>query len=84
LAAALNVRHGEYRAALDRVRDLDEEDTTRSASLLREAIELSACLRRLLPYVTVQQLHEAFGAPGDFGYDTPIGDGLARTYRGES
>ncbi|HKY40714.1 MAG TPA: hypothetical protein VJN18_32490 [Polyangiaceae bacterium] len=24
------------------------------------------------------------GAPGDFGYETPVGDALSRLYRGES
>lgn len=31
---------------------------------------------------TVREIHEAFGAPGDFGYDTPLGDALASLYRG--
>jgi len=30
--------------------------------------------------MTVAELHGAFGAPGDFGYETPIGSALARLY----
>lgn len=50
---------------------------------LRVAVELVRCLRRLAEGRTVADLHRAFGAPGDWGYSTPLGDALARLYRGE-
>lgn len=49
-------------------------DATRT---LREASELARVLARLLAGKTV---YEAFGAPGDWGYDTPLGDALADFY----
>jgi hypothetical protein len=55
----------------------------RATQTLREAVELVRCLRRLVPGRSVQEIHRAFGAPGDFGYETPIGAALARLYRGE-
>lgn len=51
--------------------------------LPREAAELTAVLRRLVPLLTVEQLHRAFGAPGDWGYDTSLGDALIAIYRAE-
>lgn len=47
---------------------------------LREALELVSCLRRLLGGRSVADVHKAFGAPGDFGYETPIGAALAKLY----
>jgi hypothetical protein len=44
------------------------------------ALELIGCLRRLLPNVPVNAIHRAFGAPGDFGYHTAIGQALASIY----
>ena len=83
LANAIQGRERTYREALDLIRsraeDLDEEFDDR---LPREAIELVSCLRRLVQSCTVDQVHRAFGSPGDFGYDTPIGDALAEVYRG--
>ena len=45
---------------------------------LREASELVRVLGRLLAGKSV---HDAFGAPGDWGYGTPIGDALLEIYR---
>ncbi len=45
---------------------------------LREASELIRVLGRLL---VGKSVHEAFGAPGDWGYGTPIGDALLEVYR---
>lgn len=45
---------------------------------LRNASELIRVLGRILAGKSV---HEAFGAPGDWGYDTPIGDALLDVYR---
>jgi hypothetical protein len=45
---------------------------------LREASELIRVLGRLMAGKSV---HEAFGAPGDWGYGTPIGDALLEVYK---
>lgn len=83
LSDALGQRELDYREALDRVVAVVENDPAayETARLLREAIELTGCLRRLLPACNVEQIHRAFGAPGDFGYETPLGDALSRLYR---
>lgn len=86
LEAALVARTTHYQAAIDRLRDLApahiENDVYECTSALREAVELVRCLRRLVGGLTVTEIHRAFGAPGDFGYETPIGDALSRLYRG--
>lgn len=88
LVAALVRYEGDHSRAIDRLRELASDDTENEVyeltSRLREAIELTCCLRRLLPGRTVTEVHDAFGAPGDFGYETPVGDALARLYRGEA
>jgi hypothetical protein len=48
---------------------------------MRLVAEMAGCLRRLVPHADIPAIHRAFGAPGDFGYETPIGDALARLYR---
>jgi hypothetical protein len=53
--------------------DLD----SKSNGELREASELVLVLARLLSGKTV---HDAFGAPGDWGYQTPIGQALYQLY----
>ena len=86
LADALTARGSEYASAVDRLIALiesDHEDDTEAsdaARLLREAVELVRVLRRLAADRSVDEIHKAFGAPGDFGYGTPIGDALARIY----
>lgn len=30
---------------------------------------------------TIEAVHKVFGAPGDYGYDTPEGDALFALYR---
>lgn len=82
LVEALRLRESAYSDAFDRARSGDDMDGD-SVRALREAIELTRCLRRLVPDCNVGAIHRAFGAPGDFGYDTPIGDALIRIYRGE-
>lgn len=88
LERAIRTRELEYVTALDRLESYApeemENEARAQAMLLREAIELVRCLRRLTRGRSPDELHAAFGAPGDFGYETPIGDALARTYRGES
>ncbi len=84
LHSALLKRDREYSAAIDRLRSHVENDPEAydAAVLLREAVTLVGCLRRLvLECNDVREIHRAFGAPGDFGYETPIGDALSRLYR---
>lgn len=87
LVDALIQKEKDYSAAVDRLRSLDavenDNDAWGATGLLREAVELVRCLRRLVPEVPVTDLHRAFGAPGDFGYETPIGDALSTVYRGQ-
>lgn len=87
LADALEQRHRAYLAAIDRLRDLAspeaENETCDLTATLREAVTLVGCLRRLTQGRTATEIHQAFGAPGDFGYDTPLGDALSSLYRGE-
>lgn len=83
LIDALLQRQREYRDAVSFL-EQDGAESSSAAEKLREAIELVGCLRRLIPHCTLEQIHKAFGAPGDFGYETPIGDALSRVYRGES
>ena len=86
LVDALTQREKQYRSAIDRIRELSSGETENEVyeltTLLREAVEMAGCLRRLVPERSVAELHKAFGAPGDFGYETPIGDALYRIYRG--
>ena len=85
LVAAIRSREADYAGSLDHLIEHVESDVdaTGHAQQLREAVELVRCLRRLVPHCTVEQIHKAFGAPGDFGYETAIGDALARFYRGK-
>lgn len=85
LVEALNKSNNRFVYDLERLRDLasteavDEVDSlTRD---LRDAVEFSRCLRRLVPELTARQIHRAFGAPGDFGYETPLGAALHDIYR---
>lgn len=81
LTDALASRQSDLRDALDRLPD-DTDEARHDLALLREGVELVGCLRRLVALSTPDEIHKAFGAPGDFGYDTPIGDALAKVYRG--
>lgn len=85
LVKALAKREGEYRAAIDRLRDHVENDPGAydAAVSLREAVALVGCLRRIVPHIDVRDLHATFGAPGDYGYETPIGAALFKVYSGE-
>lgn len=48
---------------------------------LHQPIQLLTVLRRLVANRTVAELHDAFGAPGDWGYETALGAALSRLYR---
>ena len=82
---AIGTRVREYDTAIERLRELAsdeaEDEVYQLTILLREAVELARCLRRLTQGRTTEDLHNAFGSPGDFGYDTPIGSALDRVYR---
>lgn len=84
LTAALVTREGELSRAIERLREMasdeDEEEIYEITRGLREAVELVRCLRRMTQHRTAQEIHQAFGAPGDFGYETPIGEALANIY----
>jgi len=60
--------------------DLSKDDHELSAEEHDNAESLR-CLARILEG---KEIHRAFGAPGDWGYGTPIGDALAAAYRTQS
>lgn len=84
LVDALQKRERIFSEALDKLRELAspeaENEVYDITSALRDAVEFTRCLRRLVPGCSVADLHRAFGAPGDFGYETPIGHALAVLY----
>lgn len=90
LTDAIYQRERAYSEAIDRLRELasgsalSEDEVSGLVVALREAIELVRCCRRLVAGRTVLEIHKALGAPGDFGYETPIGDALQRLYSGYS
>lgn len=59
---------------------LTESALTKMARDMDVAGELIRVLARM---VEGKSIHEAFGAPGDFGYHTPIGSALYQYYRGK-
>lgn len=86
LVDALAQRERRFVEALDRLRELASGETENEVCdltrTLRDAVELTRCLRRLVPGRTANEIHRGFGAPGDWGYETPIGNALACLYRG--
>lgn len=81
VVAALTSRHRAYLRALDRLRELTPaSDADELAATLREAVTLVGCLRQMVKGRDAAEIHAAFGAPGDFGYETTLGAALARTY----
>ena len=82
IQAALATRHDDYLRALNRLRgDLTPaSEADELAATLREAVTLVACLRQMVKGRNAAEIHAAFGAPGDFGYETTLGAALARTY----
>lgn len=55
-------------------------ESSRVVDQFRNALEYIACLRRLLVGRSLREVHDAFGAPGDFGYEHPVGMALAEIY----
>jgi hypothetical protein len=68
----------ELACACDGGSALSESDLTKMARDMDAAGELIRVLARLVEGKSIPQ---AFGAPGDFGYHTPIGAALNRYYR---
>lgn len=56
---------------------ITDNSTTEVDRLLRDSSELIRVLARLLAGKTV---HQAFGAPGDWGYETPLGQAVYELY----
>lgn len=87
LAEALYKSNNRFCYDLERLRHLASPETVDEVDSLtrdlRDAIEFSRCLRRLVPELTADQIHRAFGAPGDFGYETPLGAALHDIYRAQ-
>lgn len=82
LEMAIQDREKDYQRALNKIEPTVEAspDLLDQLFALREAIFLVRCMRELIQYCELKEIHAAFGAPGDFGYHTKIGDALARTY----
>lgn len=79
LTDALGKRIADYESVCRDMREM-LECSDDDVAAMREAIELVRVLRRLVALRSVKEVHAAFGAPGDFGYETVIGDALARLY----
>jgi hypothetical protein len=88
LQAAIEKYGRDASDAIERLRELAspeaENEVYDITLMLRLNLTLLGCLKRLCAGRTAQEIHAAFGAPGDFGYGTPLGDALMRIYRGES
>ena len=84
LQKAIGRREHAYFQAIDRLRDLATDETEDEVhtltSTLKEALYLLASSRRLIDGRSASEIHKAFGAPGNWGYETPIGDALYRLY----
>jgi hypothetical protein len=92
LGAALEHEAQDYDKAVTRLRELVDEGVVPApydvelydlARALRNAAELVRSLRSIVAERTPDEIHHAFGAPGDWGYGTLVGAALARLYRGE-
>lgn len=87
LVEALRTRENRFAYDLERLYDLAPQDKVDEVSTLtrelRDAVEFARGLRRLIPELTTAQIHRAFGAPGDWGYETPLGAALSEIYRSQ-
>lgn len=85
IANALTERERLYRDGIARLRELSSDEAENEVYditfLLREAVDLVGVLRRLMPSASDKGMHDAFGAPGDWGYGAPIGAALDTFYR---
>lgn len=69
--------------------DPDDEETDRATLMslkntVSTAIDLIDALKKLARDRTLGELHDAFGAPGEWGYETAFGKALWKFYRTES
>lgn len=63
----------------------DSSDESERDDRLYHDLDHSAELVRVLARIIEgKSIHEAFGSPGDFGYETPIGSALYRFYSAKS
>lgn len=83
LEKVLRSRENDYQEALGALREFAEEynDQLEACAVLREAVFVVHCLRGLIAQRSCKEIHDAFGAPGDFGYHTAIGQALSDFYR---
>jgi hypothetical protein len=79
LITAIRNAAAEADKARDAVRNIDDgsDELDEAAGAIFDAAELARCLARLLEG---KSIHDAFGAPGDWGYHTKIGQALYRLY----
>ena len=88
LEKAIDAQESACEEAIDRLREIApdslENEVYDLTATLRIAVRLSGCVRRLSVGRTPDEILAAFGAPGDWGYETKIGAALNRIYRGES
>lgn len=59
-----------------------EKDFCELTVKMKPYAELITCLSRLVDGRTPNEILNAFGSPGNFGYETPIGNSLSRIYYG--
>lgn len=60
--------------------DLDPGGSFQAMRHLGEAVRLVHAIRFFVKEAPVSEIHRLFGAPGDWGYDTPLGAALYRLY----
>ena len=63
--------------------EADESAEMAPTMAQREVYELQLCLARAIERsgLSGRQIHEFMGAPGDWGYSTPIGKALQAIYK---
>ena len=78
LADALRIFRDSIR---DNINDLDDDDYNRHPDLPNILRTCEACVDTLARIAGGNDPVGAFGAPGDWGYGTPIGDGVLAYYQ---
>jgi hypothetical protein len=73
--------------AIDEMLQVEYQELETKAATKHEnnRYEIMNCMRRVISkgLLDADQIHAAFGAPGDWGYGTPIGDALLKIYQGK-
>lgn len=76
-------------AIYNSTKDKEDQDARLYGSIAKHAVGITTYIRHsreeLIPSVESaiklqKDIHKAFGAPGDFGYGTPVGKALQRLY----